>query len=57
MASVLLRLTAGTDFTDNVLTDKVLTALNNASTTLRSQASAFGANLSIVKIRQTSRRT
>ncbi len=45
-------LTAGTDFTDNVLTGKVLTALNNASTTLRSQASAFGANLSIVQIRQ-----
>jgi flagellin-like hook-associated protein FlgL len=30
----------------------VLTNLNNASTTLRSQASAFGANLSIVQIRQ-----
>ncbi|WP_315831482.1 flagellin [Bradyrhizobium prioriisuperbiae] len=45
-------LTAGTDFTDNVLTQKVLTQLNNASTTLRSQASAFGANLSIVQIRQ-----
>jgi flagellin len=45
-------LSAGTDFTDNVLTGKVLTALNNASITLRSQASAFGANLSIVQIRQ-----
>jgi flagellin-like hook-associated protein FlgL len=42
----------GTDFTDNVLTGKVLNALNNASVTLRSQASAFGANLSIVQIRQ-----
>src|SRR5438128_1677024 len=42
----------GTDFIDNVLTGKVLTALNNASSTLRSQASAFGANLSIVQIRQ-----
>ena len=30
----------------------MLTNLNNASTTLRSQASAFGANLSIVQIRQ-----
>ncbi len=30
----------------------MLTALNTASTTLRSQASAFGANLSIVQIRQ-----
>ncbi|UTD28458.1 flagellin [Bradyrhizobium sp. WD16] len=45
-------LTPGVDFTDNVLTGKVLTSLNNASITLRSQASAFGANLSIVQIRQ-----
>jgi hypothetical protein len=45
-------LTVGTDFTDNVLTGKVLTALNTASVELRSQASAFGANLSIVQIRQ-----
>ena len=45
-------LAAGTDFIDNVLTGKVLNALNNASSTLRSQASAFGANLSIVQIRQ-----
>ena len=42
----------GTDFIDNTATNKVLTALNTASTTLRSQASAFGANLSIVQIRQ-----
>ncbi|WP_027526340.1 flagellin [Bradyrhizobium sp. Ec3.3] len=48
----LSNLTPGTDFTDNVLTGKVLTALNTASITLRSQASAFGANLSIVQIRQ-----
>jgi hypothetical protein len=48
----LATLTAGTDFIDNVLTGKVLTALNAASATLRSQASAFGANLSIVQIRQ-----
>jgi flagellin len=45
-------LTAGTDFLDNGSTNTVLTALNTASTTLRSQASAFGANLSIVQIRQ-----
>ena len=45
-------LTVGTDFTDNAQTNTVLTSLNNASTTLRSQASAFGANLSIVQIRQ-----
>ena len=45
-------LTAGTDFIDNAATNIVLTALNTASITLRSQASAFGANLSIVQIRQ-----
>jgi flagellin len=42
----------GTDFIDNSATNAVLTSLNTASTTLRSQASAFGANLSIVQIRQ-----
>ena len=45
-------LTAGNDFIDNAVTNNVLTALNTASITLRSQASAFGANLSIVQIRQ-----
>jgi flagellin len=40
------------DFTDNVQTGTVLNALNAASSELRSQASAFGANLSIVEIRQ-----
>jgi flagellin-like hook-associated protein FlgL len=45
-------LVAGTDFVDNASTNNVLTALNTASITLRSQASAFGANLSIVQIRQ-----
>jgi len=45
-------LTSGTDFIDNNATNTVLTALNTASITLRSQASAFGANLSIVQIRQ-----
>ena len=48
----LAALTSGTDFLDNATTNTVLTALNTASTTLRSQASAFGANLSIVQIRQ-----
>ncbi len=48
----LASLTAGTDFIDNNTTNNVLTALNTASVTLRSQASAFGANLSIVEIRQ-----
>ena len=45
-------LTAGSDFIDNTATNNVLTSLNTASITLRSQASAFGANLSIVQIRQ-----
>jgi flagellin-like hook-associated protein FlgL len=42
----------GNDFADNNVTNTVLTALNTASVTLRSQASAFGANLSVVQIRQ-----
>ena len=45
-------LTAGTDFLDTASANTVLTALNTASVTLRAQASAFGANLSIVQIRQ-----
>jgi hypothetical protein len=45
-------LTAGTDFIDNLATNKVLASLNDASSTLRSQASALGSNLSIVQIRQ-----
>jgi flagellin len=45
-------LTAGTDFLDNSSANKVLTSLNNASTTLRGEASALGSNLSIVQIRQ-----
>jgi flagellin len=48
----LASLTSGTDFVDNAATNSVLTKLNTASVTLRSQASAFGANLSIVQIRQ-----
>ncbi|OQW58794.1 MAG: flagellar protein [Proteobacteria bacterium SG_bin9] len=45
-------LAAGTDFIDNNATNGVLTALNLASTSLRSQASSLGSNLSIVQIRQ-----
>jgi hypothetical protein len=45
-------LIAGVDFIDNAAANKTLTALNVASTTLRSQASSLGSNLSIVQIRQ-----
>ncbi len=48
----LAALTSGSAFIDNAATNTVLTSLNTASVTLRSQASAFGANLSIVQIRQ-----
>jgi flagellin len=48
----LTSLVSGTDFIDTNSANTVLTALNTASVTLRSQASAFGANLSIVQIRQ-----
>ena len=47
----LASLTAG-DFKDNAAVAKVVGGLNAASGTLRSQASAFGSNLSIVQIRQ-----
>ena len=45
-------LTAGTDFLDNSSANKALTSLSAASTTLRTEASALGSNLSIVQIRQ-----
>jgi flagellin len=45
-------LTGGTDFLDNASANKVLSTLNAASTTLRSEASTLGSNLSIVQIRQ-----
>jgi flagellin-like hook-associated protein FlgL len=45
-------LTAGTDFLDNNSANKVLAALNNASTSLRTEASSLGSNLSVVQIRQ-----
>ncbi|WP_027518933.1 DUF1522 domain-containing protein [Bradyrhizobium sp. WSM1417] len=45
-------LVQGTDFIDNAATNKVLTSLNSASSTLRSEASTLGSNLSIVQVRQ-----
>jgi flagellin-like hook-associated protein FlgL len=45
-------LTSGTDFLDNASANKVLTTLNTASSTLRSEASTLGSNLSVVQIRQ-----
>src|SRR5579872_5351801 len=45
-------LVSGTDFLDNSSANKALTSLSSASTTLRSEASALGSNLSIVQIRQ-----
>src|ERR1700722_2852272 len=45
-------LTPGTDFLDNNSANKALAALNTASSTLSSEASALGSNLSIVEIRQ-----
>ena len=43
---------AGTDFLDSGSANKAITALGAASSSLRSQASALGSNLSIVQIRQ-----
>jgi flagellin-like hook-associated protein FlgL len=48
----LSNLTVGTDFLDSNGANKVLATLSSASTTLRSEASALGSNLSIVQIRQ-----
>jgi hypothetical protein len=48
----LSNLAAGTDLVDNASTNKVLASLDQASTTLRSQASTFGSNLSVVQNRQ-----
>jgi flagellin len=45
-------LIAGQDFLDNNSANKVLTALSAASTSLRTEASALGSNLSVVQIRQ-----
>ena len=48
----LASLTAGTDFLDNTSANAQLTKLSAASSTLRTEASALGSNLSIVQIRQ-----
>jgi flagellin-like hook-associated protein FlgL len=48
----LTSLVSGTDFLDSASANKALTALGNASTSLRTEASALGSNLSIVQIRQ-----
>jgi flagellin len=45
-------LTAGTDFLDSSSANKVLTSLDAASSTLRTEASTLGSNLSVVQIRQ-----
>jgi flagellin-like hook-associated protein FlgL len=45
-------LTAGTDFLDNNSANKVISTLSSASSSLRSEASTLGSNLSIVQIRQ-----
>jgi len=45
-------LTAGTDFLDSNSANNVLTTLTQASTTLRTEASSLGSNLSVVQIRQ-----
>ena len=48
----LASLVGGTDFLDSSSANKVITALGTASSSLRSQASSLGSNLSIVQIRQ-----
>ena len=48
----LSNLTAGTDFLDSNSANAVLGQLTQASTTLRTEASSLGSNLSIVEIRQ-----
>jgi len=45
-------LAVGTDFLDSNSANTVLASLSQASTTLRTEASALGSNLSVVEIRQ-----
>ena len=45
-------LTSGTDFLDNNSANATLTKISTASTTLRTEASTLGSNLSVVQIRQ-----
>jgi flagellin len=48
----LSKLTAGTDFADNSSATSAISTLSTASSSLRTQASSLGSNLSIVQIRQ-----
>ena len=48
----LASLTSGTDFRDNASANAALVKLSSASSTLRTQASSLGSNLSVVQIRQ-----
>ncbi|WP_213770180.1 DUF1522 domain-containing protein [Bradyrhizobium sp. dw_78] len=48
----LSNLTVGTDFLDSDSANTVLSTLTQASTTLRTEASSLGSNLSVVQIRQ-----
>jgi flagellin-like hook-associated protein FlgL len=45
-------LTSGTDFLDNASANTTLAKISSASTTLRTEASTLGSNLSVVQIRQ-----
>ena len=45
-------LKVGTDFLDSASANSIITRLGNASSTLRSEASTLGSNLSVVQIRQ-----
>jgi hypothetical protein len=45
-------LTSGTDFLDNTSANATLAKISAASTTLRTEASTLGSNLSVVQIRQ-----
>jgi flagellin-like hook-associated protein FlgL len=45
-------LSVGTDFLDSNSANSVLTSLTQANTTLRTEASALGSNLSVVQLRQ-----
>jgi flagellin-like hook-associated protein FlgL len=45
-------LTSGTDFLDNNSANATLAKISSASTTLRTEASTLGSNLSVVQIRQ-----
>ena len=48
----LSKLSSGTDFLDNTSANSQISTLDKASSTLRTEASSLGSNLSIVQIRQ-----